>query len=205
MSKLPSRKYLLSHLNRNGHNDKIWENISSMGDIDVEFVREFKDRLDWHKLNWNHSLKFDMAFITEFEDYIDWESVSMFTYLDEDVVRKYAHKLNMKKYVQWFSLSEELLERYADQIDWGYVSFKQKMSDKFIKKHRDRLGIDFLGLNPFIPKKLQNLLEKLRKEGKFENSQYYDGHTQHMKERYAKAVEVFNTLPELDEYFAKVK
>lgn len=205
MSKLPPRKYLLARLKRNQRNDTIWENVSSMGDIDIEFVREFKDRLAWHKLNWNPNIKFNEEFIDEFKDYIDWESVSRFTELSENCIFKYANYLNIRKYVKWFMVSEKVLEHFADQIDWGDVSFKQKMSDKFIKKYRDRLGIDFLGLNPCIPKKLQNLLTKLRLEGKFENSQYYDGHTQHMKDRYAKAVEVFNTLPELDEYFAKVK
>ena len=49
-------KYLQSRLSYNKRNNKIWENVSSMGDLTVDFVRQFKDRLYWEQLSWNKSI-----------------------------------------------------------------------------------------------------------------------------------------------------
>lgn len=198
-------KYLQSRLNCNYKNDTIWANVSAAGDINVDFIRQFKDRLNWKNLCWNHNVNFTEEFIEEFKDKIDWRNVSNSVTLPNKLIFKYADKLyfdQMAKY-NGYNLSEEVVDRFGDQMDWGDISFKMRMSDQFMKRHRNKLGIDFLDMNPNIPTKLFKLLEKLRKEGKFEASQYYEGTG--MKERYEEAVKKFNSLPEIDEYFAKVK
>lgn len=198
-------KYLQSRLSRNYRNDTIWANVSASGDIDIDFIRQFKDRLNWKNLCWNHNVNFTEEFIEEFADYIDWRNVSNSVSLPDKLIFKYADKLYFNQMAKWncWNLSEAVVDRFGDQMDWGYISFKMTMSNSFIKRHRNKLGIDFLDMNPNIPTKLFKLLEKLREEGKFKAHQYYEGTG--MKEIYEEAVKKFNSLPEIDEYFAKVK
>jgi hypothetical protein len=203
MSKLPTMEFLQSRMRYNERNDTIWANLSCNSHLPIEYVRLFKDRLNWRCLSRNNDIAFDEDFFDEFKDYIDWGTVSRCQLLTDAMIIKYADKIDFQQMAKWNHISEKILERFGDRMDWGDVSYRQAMSDQFIKKYRHKLSIEMLGSNPFLSRKFKIFLDDLSKEGKFHCSNYYEGVG--MKEKYLEGVKLFNSLPEVDDYFNKVK
>ena len=48
------------------------------------------------------------------------------------------------------ALTEKLIEKYQDKLDWNYISKYQNLSEKFILKHLDKIKIDYLVYNKKI-------------------------------------------------------
>ena len=59
----------------------------------IDFIREYKNKLDWTKLcRW---FAFTMDQLEEFKDYIDWFEVSKWQFLTSKFIRKHLDTLNL--------------------------------------------------------------------------------------------------------------
>ena len=79
-----------------------------------DFIREFKDEVDWDEISKNQKLSEE--FIKEFEYNIDWT-----------VITKYQR------------LSEKFIKEFKDELDWEYICLYQVLSDEFIEEFKDKI------------------------------------------------------------------
>jgi len=73
--------------------DKLdWTNISYHQKISEDFIRKFTGRINWYHISSSQNLSED--FIREFQDKLYWTTLSINQILSEDFIREFKHKLN---------------------------------------------------------------------------------------------------------------
>lgn len=138
-------------------NQKNWKDIYiAFGKIPIKFIIEFYDQLNWDQISSFLSPKLIHRFVDKinFNNFVMWnseekairiieqhpEKIRWDTVWDHitsrEFYRKYFHKINWKTWNGFFP--EELLEEFADQIDWfklcKYCYYDERVLDKFSNK-----------------------------------------------------------------------
>lgn len=134
-----------------------WKTISnSYAHLSTEFLREFKDRIDWNRY-FNYHVPTE-KFIEEFKDVVPWSYVPGRVKMSENFIRR--HRLEMEKYYAFWTnicehqdLSEEFIEEFAEKVDWKAVSYKQKLSKEMMHKYADKLEWRYIISNQNIDQK----------------------------------------------------
>ncbi len=100
-----------------------WYSISG-SDLDVEFVREFRDNIDWAVLSRQRMLVPEFAL--EFEDMIDWELISRNIMsgagLTYDLIKQFSHKMNWDIISQHVVLSSRFIITFRNKLNWKMLS-----------------------------------------------------------------------------------
>jgi len=104
-----------------------WEEISIYKYLSEEFIKEFKDKVDWGYIS---SQKLSEEFIREFIDIIYWDGISFYQELSEEFIREFQNEVN------WYNISycQKLSGRFIDEfIDYIYYrnSFKNTYQERF--------------------------------------------------------------------------
>ena len=96
--------------------------ISENYPLDLNFLLEFKDILNWQLLSTNENLPWSAEFIENFKDKWDWK------------------KLSRNKSLPW---SIEFIEYYKDKWDWKslYENEKLPWTLELIDKFKDKLQV----------------------------------------------------------------
>lgn len=68
-----------------------------------------------------------------------FDLLSSYVYLSEDLIGRYKNKLDWYKVCKDVPLSVELLDKFSDKLFWPVVSHYQKLSEEFIDKHSDKV------------------------------------------------------------------
>ena len=100
----------------NGIDFKTWDQntISSYKRLlSEEFIREFKDNVDWDMISNYQTLSED--FIREFKDNVNWLYIS--------------RNSNLK-----YKLSEDFIREFKDKLYWYFISTDQKLNSEFINE-----------------------------------------------------------------------
>lgn len=106
-------------------------------ELDNNFMREYKDDLDWYLICQYQVLTED--FMREMEDYLDYFQISQFQVLSDVFVRDYAEQLNWTALCKFQALPESVLRECAEKLNWGYVSQYQTLSSEFIRDYAEEL------------------------------------------------------------------
>lgn len=135
-----------------------WSALSKNQNIDISFVREYKNLLNWKILTSNKKVINiqDNKTLDEFASFLDWSFISEYIELTSQVIVKYKDSLvwrtvnnrfdyngfnlsiieDVKDKIDWTKLSsasvvftEEFLHQYRNQIDW--VAFSKNESVDF--------------------------------------------------------------------------
>ena len=117
----------------NLHNYK--DNLSMVNSISKEFrdfIREFKDEVDWEYIS--EYQKLSGKFIREFQDEVDWCCVSYRQKLTENFIRKFKNKVSWFWVSRFQKLTEDFIREFQNDVDWGNISEYQKVSKKFLKE-----------------------------------------------------------------------
>lgn len=107
--------------------------------LSEEFIREFKDHLDWNWISIRQTLS--ESFIEEHKNLVDWRYISEYQKLSEEFIEKH------KDWVCWCyisraqDLSEPFIRKYKDRIDWREISGNQVLSEDFIERYWENLDI----------------------------------------------------------------
>lgn len=129
-------------------------------ELTEDFIREFKDKVDWHNISKCQTLSED--FIREFQNKVEWKNISFNQKLSEDFIREFKDKVDWK----WISckqkLSEDFVKEFQDKVDWKWISnqveceligilcdfvagdYNQKsrlFSEDFVKEFKDKLDL----------------------------------------------------------------
>ena len=99
---------------------------------DQEFIREFKDKVDWRWISYNQTLS--ETFIREFKEQVYWEWISIYQSLSEPFIKEHAEQVHWDWISKYQSLSEAFIREHAEQVHWGCISRYQSLSEEFIKE-----------------------------------------------------------------------
>ena len=122
-----------------------WTSLSKNKHIDVAFVREFKEFLDWTLLTSNTDVidPNSEIVIDEFVKLLDWEYVSQNMLLSMSRIIKYKDELNWGIVNQRFDFNQiELseIEPIKELINWTKVSSSSIIfTEEFLHQYRDKI------------------------------------------------------------------
>lgn len=131
---LPEREFCYRHIN----NSILWTEISERHDLSIDFVREFRDKINWETICNNGNFAFTWEFLDEFEDRIDWYVISDSKVLEHKDLIKYKDKLNWSSITRNQKLTEEELYQFSDLLNWNFI-YNQNLTDKFIRDYYKEL------------------------------------------------------------------
>ena len=128
-----------------------WDFISTYEFLSEDFMRTFKDKLNWSVLfEWQ---RMSNSFIKENIDKIktkdDWFSVVFSQNLSEDFIDKYSDTLNWHTIFECQYLNAAFIEKHIDKInkdfmgvDWYNISVRGLLTEEFIEKYPKELDWD---------------------------------------------------------------
>jgi hypothetical protein len=97
----------------------------------LEWEKYYNPYFDWYDLAFYADNTLSEDFIREFKDKVDWEFVSEYQDLSEDFIREFKDKVDW----YWISfrqiLSEDFIREFQDKVNWNMVLTYQKLSREF--------------------------------------------------------------------------
>ena len=93
-----------------------WDNWEFYADntLTEDFIREFKDKVDWEYISEFQKLSED--FIREFKDNVSWSFVSINQKLSENFIREFQDKVDWFLIYAYQTLSKEFKEEFKDKF-----------------------------------------------------------------------------------------
>ena len=118
----------------------VWDDISINFTLSEEFIREFKDYVDWYFISSFQNLSED--FIREFKNYVTWLKISMYQQLSEKFIREFKDDVYWYEISLCQNLSENFISEHKEYVSWYNISNYQKLSPEFIQEFENKLTID---------------------------------------------------------------
>lgn len=106
---------------------------------------------DWEKICRQYTLSEDV--IREFKNQVDWDCITIYQKLSESFIEEFLDKLNWEFLCERQILSDNFLEKHwndLDKLHYLNISYQQKLSKKFILKHKDEIYLPGLAQNKYI-------------------------------------------------------
>ncbi len=151
-----------------------WWYISKYQHLSEEFIREFKDNVDWR---WGVSLYQHLSdgFIREFKDNVGWSLISEYQHLSEDFIREFQDKVYWFWISKYQHLSEDFIREFSDRVDWDCISIYQKLSEDFIREFKDNVDWRYISKHQHLSKDfIREFKEKVDLELMADNWCYKD-------------------------------
>ena len=105
--------------------------------LSEDFIREFKDKVDWDCISIYQKLSEN--FIREIQDRVVWRCISIYQKLSEDFMREFQDRVDWYFISIYQKLSEDFMREFQDRVDWYFISIYQKLSENFIREIQDRV------------------------------------------------------------------
>lgn len=129
-----------------------WGNISANYNLTPEFVREYKDKLNWWTFSRNRKFPFTDEFLEEFKDYINWKEYCTTHKVSEQQYLKFRGYIKPAYFVypiplRQVRMKQEELEAFLDKY-WDDTE-EQQSGGQFMlgEMHTEREWILFWGYN----------------------------------------------------------
>lgn len=114
------------------------------------FIRKYGERLDLTEFNWEQLNNIDdigTDWFRDNADYINAKNLANYSNISEDMIEVLSTSPDFAKnfdYVEYFdnhNVSEDFIDKYADYIDWEYLSGSHKINREMLKKYDGYLNI----------------------------------------------------------------
>ena len=123
-------------------NEVNWNFISCCQHLSEDFIREFQYEVNWTYITMNQHLSED--FIREFDNRVDWEYISIYQHLSEDFIGEFMHRIDWCLILKYQHLSEDFIRKSKGWVHWGLISRYQCLSKEFIEEFKDKLDMGFI-------------------------------------------------------------
>ena len=174
--------------------DKVdWYYISVYQNLSEDFIREFQDKVNWNAISEYQRLS--EAFIREFQDKVNWSSISARQKISEDFIREFQDKVDWVIISVYQKLSENFICDFQDKVDWECISKYQKLSKSFIQRYEDYLDMCFIRDN-WIYTSTEEKKRSIIDTGKYEcHEDYFIAYKAIKNDRYSKFNFQYRYLP----------
>ena len=133
--------------------DVSWNEISFCYKLDIDFIEEFKDKLNWHKILSYQKLPeeyIEKILIDKYEEYYHllkicvrqcmykdlWYYVSVYQELSIDFLRKHCDKIDFVQISLHQELDEDFIHDFRFHLNWRHIIQKQDISERFELEHK---------------------------------------------------------------------
>ncbi len=129
----PSSNFKLSEEFIRTFKDRVnWEQISYHQNLSENFIREFHERLNWNRLLGKQKLSED--FLREFHDRLDWNVVCVNQELSENFIRDFQSDVNWLLISQYQKLSLKFIYEFKYRVYNNAIARNQRLSESFIRR-----------------------------------------------------------------------
>jgi len=129
------------------NNDLCWAMFNT--DKFLQFIDMLNTNNEWKKFMYKKTIPIDM--LANYKDHLDWDYIQTYGLVTEDIIEKYADKMNWS-IISMKKCSTNFLEKHIDKIDFDIIAIYQKLSPKFIDTYKDKLNwIDICMYQPMMP------------------------------------------------------
>ena len=126
-----------------------WDNILKEIQLSEEFIEKYYTFLVANHTHYLYSTQnLSIKFLDKYYTLVDWDALSMNPYLNEEIMKEFADKLNWEFVLIKQKFSEEFLDNFVVNLDlrnlrfddkikreWTLICFHQNLSEEFIRKH----------------------------------------------------------------------
>lgn len=126
-----------------------WDNILKEIQLSEEFIEKYYTFLVANNTHYLYSTQnLSIKFLDKYYTLVDWDALSMNPYLNEEIMKEFADKLNWEFVLIKQKFSEEFLDNFVVNLDlrnlrfddkikreWTLICFHQNLSEEFIRKH----------------------------------------------------------------------
>jgi len=145
-----------------------WSAISKNENISEEIFWDYRESLNWEYLTKNKQFDIsDIELLSKYRDFVDWKFVSeKFDVSSIGNLNRFKDKLHWTIVNQKLSISVELLEPFADVLDWSKVSKSMEIyfTEELIERYRNYWDWQLLRNNSQIIERLETSLKKYQLE-----------------------------------------
>ena len=135
------------------HLDKAkWCKICQYQKLSENFIEKHSDKIDWFEVSYSQKLSED--FIFNNLNKLEIRGILRYQHLSETALQKIVdgnllkiYSSDMQLLCKYNQLSEDFINRNRKKVVWFTISDYQKLSDNFIKNHKDVLWEDFINDN----------------------------------------------------------
>ena len=117
-----------------------WRNISANYNLTPEFVREYKDKLNWWTFSRNRKFPFTDEFLEEFKDYINWHEYCSVHKVSEQQYLKFRDKIHL---IDLFDNRMKTVRMTIPEIEVWADKYWEDLSDERMV-YRDKSEKDWL-------------------------------------------------------------
>ena len=138
--------------------------------LSEDFIREFKDKVDWSAIC--RYQKLSEEFIEEFQDKLYWKHISGYQELSVEFIKKFRHKIDWELLSCSKYIDEDTLRKFQYSIDWDRVSrfaeFRfltdKQLSEKFIEEFQNKLDLSQIFSLPYLSEKFKEKIYESQKQ-----------------------------------------
>lgn len=123
-----------------------WERISRSSGLPEDFIRRYKDKVDWLMVLQYQKLSEGLLREQAAEDGVQghWDAVSIWQDLTDSFIHDFARKVNWMAVCEYQRLTEDFIEAHKQFVDWEQVSRYQPLSESMIGKFKNKVDWEWI-------------------------------------------------------------
>lgn len=137
-----SKKYInilkLSKNIKNGDWSKFIEKTLPKEDFLIEHIINNASKETWTSISIYSILSED--FIKKYSNYLDWSILVEKNKSDITIIEEHINEISANIISKYQLLTPEFIDKYADKLDWYYICEYQELPDWLMRKHIDKLN-----------------------------------------------------------------
>ena len=102
--------------------EQAWKELAETHAWTEALLEKHSDKLDWKLISINSEIRWTIPMLKKFSDKLDWNELSekiSYTWFTEAHLEAFKDKWDWTRLVIRYQLSEELIDKYIDYIDWN--------------------------------------------------------------------------------------
>lgn len=115
-----------------------WDATSKSGRVSEELINKFSNKLNWHLLC--ECQKLSEEILSKYAYLIDYDTLSSYKYLSTEFIKNHVDTLNWELISRFnCRLTDDLVNRFADRIIWGYRTVMAVITEQTAEMHIDKI------------------------------------------------------------------
>ena len=135
--------------------EQAWQKLAEEYAWTEDLLEKYADKLDWKKISSNGAIRWTVPMLKKFSSKLDWKELS--ENIDDD----------------WFT--EAHLDAFKDKWDWATLISRYKLSDNLIEKYTD-----YIDWAAFIGARSSYCLHGLSHDDSFDAMSFYEKYKEHI-------------------------
>lgn len=123
----------------------VWKILSSEFNWSEALLEKYEDKIDWKELSKNNKMLWTIPILHKYEKRLDWDELTNTlddSFFTESALETFKEKWDWHLLSKGCFLTDELLLKYADKLDWYNIACwyrRDKSGIDFYNRYKDYL------------------------------------------------------------------